>query len=140
VDAEDGFSHFDGSDARIWIDKCTDYFTMYQIPPMFRVPAMSIHMSGPAAQRFQMYKQNHGFQQWDQFVEVVVFEFEVDTHRAKTMELLVLNQTGSVEDYDRSFEKLVYAIRLYDNSLSNTMLTSQFILGLKDELRSQVEM
>jgi hypothetical protein len=107
---------------------------------MFRVPAMSIHMSGPATQRFQMYKQNHGFQQWDQFVEAVVFEFEVDTHRAKTMELLVLNQTGSVEDYGRSFEKLVYAIRLYDNSLSNTMLTSQFILGLKDELRSQVEM
>jgi hypothetical protein len=69
-----------------------------------------------------------------------VSEFEVDTHHAKTMELLVLKQMSSVEEYRRSFENLLYAIRPFANSLSNTMLTSQFILGLKEELRSQVEM
>jgi hypothetical protein len=41
------FPHFDESGVRIWVDKCSAYFTMYQIPPTFRVPAASIHMSGP---------------------------------------------------------------------------------------------
>jgi hypothetical protein len=39
------FSSFDGSDACIWIDKCSTYFAMYQIPACFRVSAASIHMT-----------------------------------------------------------------------------------------------
>jgi hypothetical protein len=31
-------------------------------------------------------------------------------------------------------------IRLYDSSVSPTMLTAQFILGLKEELRFPIEM
>jgi hypothetical protein len=64
---------------------------------------------------------------------------EVDNHRSKTMELLSLKQTGKVEDCRRAFEQLVYHIRLYDSSLSPTMLTSQFLLGVKQELRFPVE-
>jgi hypothetical protein len=73
-------------------------------------------------------------------VLVVLAEFEVDTHRAKTMELLSLRQQESVEEYRKKFEQLVYNIRLYDKSLSSIMLTAQFLLGLKAELRPQVEM
>jgi hypothetical protein len=43
------FPHFDGSDAQIWIDKCSSYFTLYQIPQSFRVSAASLHMLGAAA-------------------------------------------------------------------------------------------
>jgi hypothetical protein len=50
------FPHFDGSNARIWLDKCEDYFALYQIPLGFRVSAASIHMSGPTAHWFQTYK------------------------------------------------------------------------------------
>jgi hypothetical protein len=71
---------------------------------------------------------------------VVVSEFEVDTHHAKTMEHLNLRQTCSVDEYHHSFEQLIYHIRLYDNFVSATMLTAQFLLGLKDELRFPVEM
>jgi hypothetical protein len=64
------------------------------------------------------------FHVWVQFVLVVLAEFEVDTHRAKTMELLSLRYHGSVEEYRRKLEQLVYNIRQYDRSLSNTMLTT----------------
>jgi hypothetical protein len=70
----------------------------------------------------------------------MVAEFEVDTHRSKTMVLLQLKQVGTVDECHRQFEHLVYHIRLYDNSLSNTMFTTQFPMGLKEELRSQVEL
>jgi hypothetical protein len=92
------FPSFDGSDARIWIDKCATYFAMYQIPPSFRVSAASIHMIGDAVHWFQSYKHTPGFQCWDQFVLAVVAEFEVDTHRAKIMQLLNLRQTSTVEE------------------------------------------
>jgi ribosomal protein L32 len=58
----------------------------------------------------------------------------------KTMELLNLKQTGIVEDYKNQFDQLVYHIMLYDSSTSETMLVSQFLLGLKEELRQTVEM
>jgi hypothetical protein len=45
-----------------------------------------------------------------------------------------------VEEYCRKFKQLVYNIRLYDISLSNTMLTTKFLLGLKAKLRARVEM
>jgi hypothetical protein len=77
---------------------------------------------------------------WDQFASAVSLEFEGDVHQAMTMELLSLKQKGSVEEYRREFEQLVYHTRLYDNSISSTMLTAQFLLGLKEELRTQVEM
>jgi ribosomal protein L32 len=73
-------------------------------------------------------------------VVAVSREFEVHTHRVKTMELLNLRQTGSVEDYKNQFDKLVYHIMLYDHSLSETMLVSQFLIGLNEELRHSVEM
>jgi hypothetical protein len=120
------FPVFDGTDARIWIDKCVAYFGIYQIPQGFRVSVASIHMTSPAAPWVQAYKHTIGFQNWDTFVSVVLAEFEVDTHRAKTMELLNLRQTGSLEEYKRQFEQLVYHIRLSDNSLSTTMLLHSF--------------
>jgi hypothetical protein len=45
-----------------------------------------------------------------------------------------------VDDYRRQFEQLFYHITLFDNSLSTTMLTAQFLLGLNSEIRSVVEM
>jgi hypothetical protein len=46
------FPTFDGTDAQIWVDKCTAYFVMYQIPPGFRVSAASIYMTSTAAHWF----------------------------------------------------------------------------------------
>jgi hypothetical protein len=104
------------------------------------VSAASIHLIGAVAQWFQTYKQSVEFQNSDQFEAVVISKFAVDTHHSKTMELLSLKQTGSVEDYRCDFEQLVYHIRLYDGALSATMLTAHFIMCLKDELRFPIEM
>lgn len=84
------FPRFDGLDARIWLDKCFEYFTMFEIPVSLRVLAASLHMVGPAAHWYLSYKHTVGFQSWDKFAHAVEKEFEVDTHRAKTMELINL--------------------------------------------------
>jgi hypothetical protein len=134
------FPKFDGFDVRIWLDKCAAYFNRYSVPPYFRVTATSIHMIDKAEHKYQTYKHSPGSHAWVHFVLAVSREFEVNTHRVKNMELLNLRQTGYVEDYKHRFDQLVYHILLYDHSLSETMLVSQFLLGLKDELRQVVEM
>lgn len=54
-------------------------------------------------------------------------------------EWLLLRQNGSVEDYWRKFDGLVYQIRLYDHTIGELMLVTRFVMGLKEELRAVVE-
>jgi hypothetical protein len=90
------FPVFDGSDVRIWLDKCSAYFHLYSIPADFRVTISSLHMSCKASHWYQTYKHPPGDHTWEHFVVAVSREFEVHTHQVKTMELLNLRQTGSV--------------------------------------------
>jgi hypothetical protein len=42
------FPRFDGTDVRIWLDKCSAYFHIYAIPSDFRVAYASLHMADKA--------------------------------------------------------------------------------------------
>jgi len=99
-----------------------------------------MNLSGRASHWYQAHKDTYGVQSWEQFEQSVLSEFEVNTHRDKMMELLTLKQVDSVADYKKQFEQLVYHIKLFDKTVSETLLVSQFVLGLKDELRPAVEM
>jgi hypothetical protein len=124
------FPHFDGADVRVWIDKCSTYFALYQIPSSFCVTAASIHLSSPAAHWFQTYKLTLSYQQWEQFVSTVTTEFESDVHRSKTMVLLNLKQRSTIDKYRKQFEQLVYHNKLYYHSLSTLCLLPSFYLEL----------
>lgn len=52
---------------------------------------------------------------------------------------MLLRQNGSVDEYKRKFDALVYQIRLYDQSIGELILVTRFVLGLKEELRATVE-
>lgn len=52
----------------------------------------------------------------------------------------MLKQKGTVEEYKQQFQQLVYHIRLYEPTISSTFLVTRFVMGLKEELRSAVEM
>ncbi|KAK1649759.1 hypothetical protein QYE76_067564 [Lolium multiflorum] len=133
------FPKFDGTDARIWIDTCNSYFLMYQIPEGFKVAAATMNLLGNAAHWYQAYKLDNAWHNWEQFQQAVMSEFELNVYRDKMRELLQLKQTGTVEEYTRQFNQLVYNIRLYDVSVGGMMLVTQFILGLKEELQGPVE-
>jgi hypothetical protein len=129
------FSQFDGEDSRIWIDKCETYFTLYHIPDHFKVTAASLHLVGKAAHWYQSYKDVMGSMPWPSFRQAVMEEFEVSTHKDKMLALLTLKQTAAVEEYMKQFELLVYHLRLFDKSLSDTFLVTLFTLSLNFGLR-----
>lgn len=45
-----------------------------------------------------------------------------------------------MEEYKQQFQQLVYHIRLYEPTISNTFLVTRFVMGLKEELCLAVEM
>lgn len=53
--------------------------------------------------------------------------------------LLELQQSGSVEDYVAEFEALQYQIAVQDQGMGETYFISQFIKGLKPEIRYVVQ-
>lgn len=100
--------------------------------------AASLNLVGDAAHWYQAWKQEVGRHSWEQFHEAVLGEFEVNIAKDKMDELLLLSQTGSVTEYRSKFVQLVYHLCLYDPTLSNLFLLSQFLKGLKDELHYSV--
>lgn len=60
-------------------------------------------------------------------------------HRDYMRELLVLKQMGTVQEYRNNFNQLVYQVRLYEGAVSDTLLVTQFVSGLKEEIRLAVE-
>lgn len=133
------FPKFSGTDARIWLDGCASYFLLYEIPDSFRVTSATLHMTGDAAQWFHAYKLDNDWPNWSQFRKAVLQEFDLNVHREKMRELMVLKQIGSVEEYKREFSQQVYQLKLYEPMVSETMLVTRFVLGLKDELKAAVE-
>lgn len=133
------FPFFDGEDVRVWMDNCESYFEMYQIPAGLKVCAASMHLKGKAALWFQASRDYLYVLSWDQFKGAVMNEFEANSHSDRMLELLTLRQSGSVIEYKNQFDKLAYHIKLFDRATSETFLVTQFVLGLKNELRMNVE-
>ncbi|KAK3146064.1 hypothetical protein QOZ80_3BG0261060 [Eleusine coracana subsp. coracana] len=108
------FPRFDGTDARIWVDKCQAFFNLYQIPHGFKIQAAAMHLDGCAAHWYQSFKSLNPYHDWDIFRASILGEFEVNAHRDKLMELLSILQTSTVADYKSRFEQLMYHVKLYD--------------------------
>lgn len=53
--------------------------------------------------------------------------------------MLELQQTGTVEVYVAAFEDLQFQISMYDQGMGDTYFISQFIKGLKPEIRFPVQ-
>ena len=133
------FPRFDGSGVRVWLDKCEAFFQLYHIPDNFKVASASLHLSDNAAHWYQAFKQSEGFHSWEQFVAAVIQEFDVDVYRQHMKELLMLKQTDTVELYKQKFLHIVYSVRLYEPTISDTFLVTRFVMGLKEELRAGLE-
>jgi hypothetical protein len=70
---------------------------------------------------------------------VVEEEFGADDFRTVMNDLLDLKQMGTVEDYTTKFQALQFNITMHNNHYDDMFFTSQYIKGLKEEIRGTVE-
>ncbi|XP_073359923.1 uncharacterized protein [Aegilops tauschii subsp. strangulata] len=91
------FPRFDGSDVRIWLDKCEAFFKLYNIPNSFKLTSASLYLTDNAAHWYQAFKQTSVYHTWPQFCAAIVQEFDVNVYRQKMKELMSLKQLESAE-------------------------------------------
>jgi hypothetical protein len=84
------FPKFSGDNPRICIDKCCDYFRIYNILDCKWTTAASLHMEDNAAKWLQVYKLKVGLGDWDTFVRAIEEKFGAYDYRKVVQDLLSL--------------------------------------------------
>jgi hypothetical protein len=77
---------------------------------------------------------------WDVFVQAVVEEFGHDEFDGQMSKLMQLRQTGTVAEYMLIFEECMYHLISIDDSLSARWFVTQFVFGLRDDIRCAVRL
>lgn len=77
---------------------------------------------------------------WDVFVQALVEEFGQDEFDGQMSKLMQLRQTGTVAEYRLAFEECMYHLISVDDSLSARWFVSQFVFGLRDDIRCAVRL
>ena len=134
------FPRFDGDAPRIWLDRCTTYFELYRVPQHNWVTTVALYMDGLATMWLQAYRQTHPGVSWQAFRAAVQEEFGPEEFEVQMHHFVQLRQTGSVQEYRQQFETTMYHLLALDPTLSSKFFISQFLLGLKDELRLGVRL
>jgi hypothetical protein len=84
------FPKFYGDNPRIWIDKCSDYFIIFNIPDCMWTTTTSLHMEDNAVTLLQLYKIRVGLEDWPTFVAVVENKFGAYDYKNAMQDLLGL--------------------------------------------------
>uniref|UniRef100_A0ACD5U6C2 Uncharacterized protein n=1 Tax=Avena sativa TaxID=4498 RepID=A0ACD5U6C2_AVESA len=96
-------------------------------------------MDGNAALWLKAYRLRHEISTWTALMIAVEEKFGAVDHRKYMKQLLALKQRGTVEEYQLQFEQLSYQISIQNPHYDEQLFVSQFIRGLKPEIRSAVE-
>lgn len=129
-----------GENPRLWLDTCCTYFEMYRVPVPLWVSTATMYMEGHLVLWLQAYKRYHALLGWDAFCQAVEDEFGSDEYDAQMSKLLQLKQTHTVTKYRKAFESSMYHLLSLDATLNNKFFVTQFLLGLKNEIRGAVRL
>jgi hypothetical protein len=97
-------------------------------------------MEGNAALWYQAFKRRHGSPSWEKFTVALLEEFGQDEYDGQMSKLMQLKQTGSVSEYRQAVEDCMYHLLAVDESLSIRWFVSQFVFGLRDDIRAGVRL
>ena len=134
------FPRFDGEYPRVWLDRCLAYFELYKVEPHKWVTTAALYIEGQAAHWLQAFRQTRRGLTWESFTAAVLEEFGADEYEVVMHKLLLLRQTTSIAEYRAAFDEQMYHLLALDPSINTKFFVTQFILGLKDELRAPVRL
>ena len=86
-----------------------------------------------------MYKLTNGVTTWPEFISAVEQQFGSFEYRDAMVELVSLSQEGTLDEYISAFVDLQYQISMYNTGMDQIYFVTQFIKGLKPELRYGVQ-
>jgi hypothetical protein len=134
------FPKFAGEDPVVWVDKCLEYFHMYQVPQPLWVSAASIHMEQNAARWWQVQKLRPGMRNWQEFARAVESKFGASAYAKALRKIRSLKQVDTLENYVGEFDQARYMASMLNPLLDEMFFVTQFIYGLKLEIQGVVQM
>ncbi|XP_044322006.1 uncharacterized protein [Triticum aestivum] len=134
------FPRFAGENPRLWLDQALTYFNMYRVPEHHWVSTATLYLEGHAALWWQAFKQRRRLWPWDDFAMEIALEFGQGEYESHMTRILQLKQLGTVTEYKTEFESAMYNLIALDPSLNSKFFISQFVLGLKDDIRAAVRL
>ena len=130
---------FTGVNPTIWKDKCLDFFHFYNVLDSLWVTSASLHMDENSSRWYKMHKITNGVGTWSEFIAAVEHQFGSFEYRDAMGELVSLYQDGTLEAYISTFLDLQYHISMHNTGMDQVYFVTQFIKGLKPELRPGVQ-
>ncbi|XP_058776595.1 uncharacterized protein LOC131650912 [Vicia villosa] len=127
-------SMFDGSNPLEWLFQADQHFNFYQLPPENRLGMMSFYMKGEALSWFKWMYKNQELTDWFAFTRALELRFGPSTYTNHQAELFKLKQTGSVVEYQATFEKLGNQVV----GLSSEAIINCFISGLLPDIQNEI--
>jgi hypothetical protein len=127
---------FDGLDPTGWVTQMEHYFSLYGITDdLAKLRYGVLHLDQECWQCLQWRKTSRqGYVAWTQFVTELYECFDTDTNHLGR--LTKLKQSGTVENFIASFERLAFRTE----GMTDAFFQECFISGLKDEIRAHVLM
>ncbi|XP_026417263.1 uncharacterized protein LOC113312740 [Papaver somniferum] len=134
------FPRFDGTNPRGWVQKCERYFAFHNFADSDKVDMAAIHFDSKIDPWFLNYQQGKPEMVWHTFFRDMCLRFEdvaIDNYVGSFNKL---SQLTTVDDYYDKFEHYKAYMVVNNPTLPESFYTLSFISGLKDEIRTTVQM
>jgi hypothetical protein len=132
------FPTFDGTNPRLWRDKCETYFEIFVVSDELKPRFAALNFTDAAAAWLQTVELRGRITSWEVLHQAVCDRFDKDQYQLHMKQLDNLRQTSSVTEYHAKFEQLAHSILLYNPNYDDTFLVVRFLSGLKEEIRAPI--
>uniref|UniRef100_A0ACD5WZI1 Uncharacterized protein n=1 Tax=Avena sativa TaxID=4498 RepID=A0ACD5WZI1_AVESA len=126
---------FDGSNAKLWQQRCEEYFQRWGTPQDCWISYGSSQFSGAAATWLEAFLNNSPRATWIEFVQAIQARFVRNQYQVLLRRLYHIGQTGTIEDYVQRFSGLVDLLSAYDTHPDPLNFLTRFLDGLKPGIR-----
>lgn len=132
------FPEFDGSNPKLWISRCEDYFDICDVESGLWIKVATMHFAEPASPWLQSVERKLRSCSWSEFCSLLLERFGRDHHELLVRQMLHIRQSGPVSEYIQQFSTLVDQLAAYEGHIDQLHYTMRFIDGLQESNRSVV--
>jgi hypothetical protein len=125
---------FDGTNALDWLFQAEQFFLFYNVALENRLPMVAFYMKGEALSWYKWMFQSQQLTDWVSFARDLELRFGPSTYENHQVQLFKLKQTGTVSEYQASFEKLANRVM----GLPADAMLNCFISGLHADIKNEL--
>lgn len=127
---------FDGESAESWVLRVEQYFELGEFSEERKLRVVRMCFDGEALMWYRWERDRNPFVSWDQMKYRVLEQISTNHETTARERLMTLKQEGTVREYIKDF------ISLASNApeLSDTVLETAFMIGLKPQIKAGVKL